>query len=526
MISITLVELGRWVSSYREIRRLAGQAAHSHRRSATPRVSWRKWKVDTAVRRSVDLKGENHDTGMTLLGRFDNDGRLCSGVGPLPDLEHVSEEHFVPRYRFGLDLALIDGTVVIVKDYRGNRTAFVDELAARKLPLGAVVALAGGFRELTDGEIQIFPKKLEDGVVPRVIAIDDKGLKRKDFTVTHSDLDRIAVEGARYVIERFGLGWPEDLKHIEEEGCLEGADPNAVSPTARKRGAAQIGTLGSGNHFLEVQRVDKIFDERAAKEMGITHENQITVLVHTGSRGFGHQICSDYLRVMERAAHKYGIRLPDRELACAPAKSREAESYLKAFRSAVNFAFANRQAISHWVRQSFEKVFKRPVEEMGLELVYDVAHNIVKLEEHVIDGVRRKVWVHRKGATRSFPAGHPLIPEDYRDIGQPVLLPGSMGTASWVLLGNPRAMELTFGSTAHGAGREMSRAAAKRAYRASQVIQALHNKGIIIRSDSMGTVVEEVDAAYKNVDIVAEVSHGVGIGTKVARLVPLGVVKG
>ena len=373
-------------------------------------------------------------------------------------------------------------------------------------------------------DVQPKMKELIDTIFMNVPA--GLGSKRKDFTVTHSDLDRIAVEGARYVIERFGLGWPEDLKHIEEEGCLEGADPNAVSPTARKRGAAQIGTLGSGNHFLEVQRVDKIFDERAAKEMGITHENQITVLVHTGSRGFSHQICSDYLRVMERAAHKYGIRLPDRELACAPAKSREAESYLKAFRSAVNFAFANRQAISHWVRQSFEKVFKRPVEEMGLELVYDVAHNIVKLEEHVIDGVRRKVWVHRKGATRSFPAGHPLIPEDYRDIGQPVLLPGSMGTASWVLLGNPRAMELTFGSTAHGAGREMSRAAAKRAYRASQVIQALHNKGIIIRSDSMGTVVEEVDAAYKNVDIVAEVSHGVGIGTKVARLVPLGVVKG
>ena len=373
-------------------------------------------------------------------------------------------------------------------------------------------------------DVQPKMKELIDTIFTNVPA--GLGSKRKDFTVTHSDLDRIAVEGARYVIERFGLGWPEDLKHIEEEGCLEGADPNAVSPTARKRGAAQIGTLGSGNHFLEVQRVDKIFDEKAAKEMGITHENQITVLVHTGSRGFGHQICSDYLRVMERAAHKYGIRLPDRELACAPAKSREAESYLKAFRSAVNFAFANRQAISHWVRQSFEKVFKRPVEEMGLELVYDVAHNIVKLEEHVIDGVRRKVWVHRKGATRSFPAGHPLIPEDYRDIGQPVLLPGSMGTASWVLLGNPRAMELTFGSTAHGAGREMSRAAAKRAYRASQVIQALHNKGIIIRSDSMGTVVEEVDAAYKNVDIVAEVSHGVGIGTKVARLVPLGVVKG
>jgi len=352
------------------------------------------------------------------------------------------------------------------------------------------------------------------------------GSRRKDFRVTKSELDRISVEGARYIIEKFGLGWPEDLKHIEEEGCLEGADPSYVSATAKQRGFPQIGTLGSGNHFLEVQKVDKIFDERAAKRMGITHEGQVTVMIHTGSRGFGHQICSDYLRVMERAAAKYGIKLPDRELACAPAKSKEAESYLKAFRCAVNFAFANRQAITHWVRQSFEQVFKRPAETMDLRLIYDVAHNIVKLEEHVIDGVKRKLWVHRKGATRSFPAGHPLVPQDYRDIGQPVILPGSMGTSSWLLLGNERAMEMTFGSTAHGAGRMMSRAAAKRKFRASQVIDQLHRKGIVIRSDSMRTVAEEVDAAYKNVDIVAEVSDRVGIGTKVARLLPLGVVKG
>ncbi len=352
------------------------------------------------------------------------------------------------------------------------------------------------------------------------------GSRRKDFQVTRSELDRISVEGARYIIEKFGLGWPEDLKHIEEEGCLDGADPSYVSTAAKQRGFPQIGTLGSGNHFLEVQVVDKIFDEKAAKRMGITHEGQVTVLVHTGSRGFGHQICSDYLKVMERAARKYGIRLPDRELACAPAKSREAESYLKAFACAVNFAFANRQAISHWVRQSFEQVFKQPAETLGLQLVYDVAHNIVKLEEHVVDGVRRKVWVHRKGATRSFPAGHPLIPEDYRDIGQPVLLPGSMGTASWVLLGNPKAMEMTFGSTAHGAGRTASRAEAKRRLTASQVLNSLSRKGIYIRSDSMETVVEEADQAYKNVDIVAEVSHKAGIGTKVARLVPIGVVKG
>ncbi|MEN2974690.1 MAG: RtcB family protein [Candidatus Caldarchaeales archaeon] len=352
------------------------------------------------------------------------------------------------------------------------------------------------------------------------------GSRRKDFNITMSDLDRIAVEGARYIVEKFGLGWSEDILHCEEEGSMEGADPRLVSPTAKNRGIGQIGTLGSGNHFLEVQRVDKIYDPRAAERMGITHEGQITVLIHTGSRGYGHQICGDYLRVMERAVAKYGIKLPDRELACAPANSPEAEQYLKAFKCAVNFAFANRQAITHWVRQSFEQVFKKTADSLGMKLIYDVAHNIVKLEEHVTDGRLRKVWVHRKGATRSFPPNHPLIPKTYRDIGQPVLIPGSMGTASWVLLGNVKAMELTFGSTAHGAGREMSRAAAKRATRASEIVNELKEKGIYIKADSAETIVEEADEAYKSVDKVVEVSHIAGIGTKVARLRPIGVVKG
>ncbi|MEM4536578.1 MAG: RtcB family protein, partial [Nitrososphaerota archaeon] len=352
------------------------------------------------------------------------------------------------------------------------------------------------------------------------------GSRRKDFSITMSDLDRIAIEGARYIVEKFGLGWHEDILHCEEVGAMEGADPKLVSPTAKNRGIGQIGTLGSGNHFLEVQRVDRIFDPKAADRMGITHEGQITVLIHTGSRGYGHQVCGDYLRVMERASTKYGIRLPDRELACAPAKSAEADQYLKAFKCAVNYAFANRQAITHWVRQSFEQVFKKSADALGMKLIYDVAHNIVKLEEHRIDGKIQKVWVHRKGATRSFPAGHPLIPKDYRDIGQPVLIPGSMGTASWILLGNPKAMEQTFGSTAHGAGREMSRAAAKRTRRATDIVNELRGRGIYIKADSMETIVEEADDAYKSVDKVVEVSHGVGIGTKVARLVPIGVIKG
>ncbi len=364
------------------------------------------------------------------------------------------------------------------------------------------------------------------------------GSRRSDFRVTHSDLDRIAMEGARYVIEKYGLGWSDDYKHIEEEGRyprdkigdIPDPDPSVVSREAKSRGEAQIGTLGSGNHFLEIQRVEKIFDPDIAKVMGIYEEGQVTVLIHTGSRGYGHQICSDFLRVMERAVHKYNLRLPDRELACAPASSQEAEQYLKAFGCAVNFAFANRQAISHWVRQSFEHVFKQRAENISMNIVYDVAHNIVKLEKHKVDGELRAVFVHRKGATRSFPGKYEyysdMIPATYRNYGQPVFLPGSMGTASWVLVGSPSSLELRFGSTAHGAGRQMSRASAKRQYRSDTVIRSLESKGIYVKGDTMDTIVEEVPEAYKDPDEVVEVAHQVGLSKKVARLVPIGVVKG
>ena len=351
------------------------------------------------------------------------------------------------------------------------------------------------------------------------------GSRRRDFRVSPSDLDRMVVEGVEWLVDR-GFGWPEDVEHCEERGCMEGADPSKVSGTAKNRGLAQIGTLGSGNHFLEVQKVDKIFDPKVAEVFGITHEGQVTVMIHCGSRGFGHQICSDYLRVMERAVRKYGIKLPDRELACAPGTSREAEDYFAAMACAVNYAFCNRHAIMHWVRQSFEQVFGRSAEDMGMKLCYDVAHNIAKVEEHYVDGRRAKVFVHRKGATRAFPPGHPEIPKDHRAVGQCVLIPGSMGTSSWVLVGTPKAMEITFGSTAHGAGRMMSRAAAVRRFRGSDVMRRLERKGIAVRCASLRVLAEENDPAYKAVDEVAEVSHRVGIATKVARLVPLAVVKG
>ncbi len=340
-----------------------------------------------------------------------------------------------------------------------------------------------------------------------------------------SQLDNVLALGARWAVEN-GYGWKEDLNHLEEGGCMEMADPDKISDVAKRRGAPQLGSLGSGNHFLEIQIVDKIYDPNAAKVMGITHEGQVTVMVHTGSRGLGHQVCSDYLRIMERAFRKYNIILPDRELAAVPVKSREGEAYLSAMAAAANFAWANRQMIMHWTREAFRKVFKQDPEDLDMKIIYDVAHNIAKIEEHEIDGIRRKVVVHRKGATRAFPPRHPAIPADYRNIGQPVLIPGSMGTASYILRGTNIAMRLTFGSTAHGAGRNLSRAAAVRRWRAREIENMLAKKGIILKAANRRVVAEEAPGAYKDVDRVVEVTDRVGISRKVVRLVPIAVTKG
>ncbi len=351
------------------------------------------------------------------------------------------------------------------------------------------------------------------------------GSRRKNFHIPSNELDRIAAEGVPYIVER-GLGWPEDAEHCEENGCMENANPDKVSTNAKRRGLTQIGTLGSGNHFLEIQRVDKIYDPRIAKVFGINEEDQVTVMIHCGSRGYGHQICSDYLRVMERAIQKYKIALPDRELACAPGTSNEAQDYYQAMSCAVNYAFSNRQAITHWVRQSFEQVFRQPAETFGLKLVYDVAHNIAKIEEHKVNGGTKKVWIHRKGATRAFGPDRPEVPDDFRPCGQPVLIPGSMGTSSWVLVGTHKGMDVSFGSTAHGAGRMMSRSAAKRRYWGGEIKKELEGRGIVVRAASAVVLAEEADHAYKNVDKVAEVSDKLGIATRVVRLLPIAVAKG
>jgi len=348
---------------------------------------------------------------------------------------------------------------------------------------------------------------------------------RGRIRLTESDIDNVALEGIDWAIAK-GYGWKEDARHCEENGRMDAADPAKVSTNAKRRGMPQLGSLGSGNHFLEIQAVDRVYDKAVAKEFGISGTGQVTVMVHTGSRGFGHQICSDYLRVMDRAVEKYRIPLPDRELACAPGNSREAEDYYKAMAAAANFAWGNRQMITHWSRQAFERAFGRDADSLGMRAVYDVAHNIAKIEEHIIDEKRRKVYIHRKGATRAFPPEHPAIPADYRSVGQPVIIPGSMGTASYLLVGSRKGMSLAFGSTAHGAGRMLSRAAAKRRFRGTEIERELRKRGILVKAASWEVLAEEADPAYKDIDRVAKVSHDVGIGTLVARLVPLGVTKG
>ena len=339
-----------------------------------------------------------------------------------------------------------------------------------------------------------------------------------------ADERRLLSKGARWAVEQ-GFGDAGDLEKMESGGCIEGADPSLISDKAYERGKAQQGTLGSGNHFLEVQYVDEIYDEHAAHSLGLFHD-QITVMIHTGSRGFGHQVCTDFLQVMTKAASKYKIELPDRELACAPFESPEAQDYLAAMKAAANYAWANRQCIMHWAREAFMKVFRISPGKLGMTLIYDVAHNIAKVEEHHVNGETMKLIVHRKGATRAFPPGHPELPEVYRHIGQPVLIPGDMGRASFVLLGTEKAMQETFGSTCHGAGRVMSRHQALKRAKGRAIWREMEDKGIIVMAAGRGTLAEEMSEAYKDISNVVDVVHHAGISRKVARLRPIGVIKG
>lgn len=342
-----------------------------------------------------------------------------------------------------------------------------------------------------------------------------------DVRVSYQDLDRVLEEGAAWMVAH-GYGRPEDLETCEEGGTIDGADPAAVSDRAKKRGLPQIGTLGSGNHFIEVQYVEQTFDDTAAQTLGLAPD-QVVVLIHSGSRGLGHQVCTDSLRDMDESMHRYGISLPDRQLACVPVHSKEGQDYLRAMRASANFAWANRQGITHFTRGAFKRIFG---EGHDLRVVYDVCHNIAKLERHPVEGRDRLVMVHRKGATRAFAPGRPEIPDAYRSIGQPVLIPGSMGTASYVLVGAAGAMAETFGTTCHGAGRVMSRTAAKKSEWAANARGRLEEQGIIVRADTKDGITEEIPEAYKDVDAVVDVVHNAGLSKKVARLRPIGVIKG
>jgi len=339
------------------------------------------------------------------------------------------------------------------------------------------------------------------------------------------EIDEVLVQGSRWAVER-GYGRAEDLESTEESGEMSGADSACVSRKAKERGAPQLGTLGSGNHFLEVAVVDQIQDEAIAKDMGIDRIGQVMLLVHCGSRGLGHQTADDYIGQMVAAMKKYDIEVPDRQLACAPLNSREGQDYLAAMRCAANYAWANRQCIAHWVRESFCKVMGKSEKDAGLELVYDVTHNIAKIEEHEVNGKKEKLCVHRKGATRAFPAGHSDIPHKYARVGQPVFIPGDMGRFSYILVGTERAMKETFGSTCHGAGRVKSRAAAKRLLRGEDVRRDLESRGISIRAGSLKSLAEEASQAYKDVSAVVKVTHNAGISRIVARTKPIGVIKG
>jgi tRNA-splicing ligase RtcB len=370
--------------------------------------------------------------------------------------------------------------------------------------------IAGHMRELVEGLFRNIPSGI--------------GSHRKDLRLSPTELKRVLQRGAAWAVAQ-GYGSTRDLEHIEENGCLQGAQPDLVSARALERGRSQLGSLGSGNHFVEVDYVAEVYDEPVANALGL-FPDQVTVTIHTGSRGLGYQVCDDAIKVMQRATAEYGISIPDRQLCCAPLSSPEAHEYIGAMYGAANFAFANRQLITHWVRDTFEHVLQRPPRDLQLEVIYDVCHNIGKFETHLVDGQPRRLCLHRKGATRALPPGHPQIPAIYRQLGQPVLIPGDMGRYSYVLIGTQQGSEETFASSCHGAGRMLSRTQAKKSARGRPIVRELEDRGIYVRSAGRATLMEEIPEAYKDVSEVVDVVDGAGISKKVAQLRPMGVIKG
>ena len=471
-----------------------------------------RWRIPRGSREDMRVDGIVYASDRLIADVLDGGGLTqVANVATLPGI--VSASMAMPDIHWGYGFP-------------------IGGVAATDVAAGGVVSPGGvgydincGVRllrsDLARGEVEPKVKQLVDQIfrdVPCGVGIGGA------VKFSAHDMRRVMTEGAGFIVER-GYGWPEDLDHTEAGGAVDGADPDAVSKRAVDRGNDQVGTLGAGNHFLEVQVVDEIFDAKAAEAFGVA-KGAIALLIHSGSRGFGHQVCDDYLKIMRGAAAKYGFDLPDPQLCCAPVKSDEGRRYLGAMRAAANYAWANRQLLMHLVREAVAKVFASTARDLGLRLVYDVAHNIAKLESYDVGGKRKTLCVHRKGATRAFPAGHPEVPSDYRAVGQPVLIPGDMGRYSFLLVGEPAAMDETFGSVCHGAGRRMSRTAAARGVRGEEVRARLAERGIVARSRSWKGLAEEHSDAYKDVADVVGVVERAGLARRVCRMRPLGVVKG
>jgi tRNA-splicing ligase RtcB len=447
-------------------------------------------------------------------------------------LEHIFEEQVFEQVANVAFLPGIVGHSLAMPDIHWGYGFPIGGVAATRVADGVISPGGVGF-DINCGVRLLRTNLTVDEVRPEITKLVNElyenvpsGLGSEGkIRVSQKELDQVLTQGSRWALEK-GLGEPEDIVVTEEAGCIKQANPDKVSVKAKKRGIPQLGTLGSGNHFLEVEAVTEIYDPAAAGVMGITGVGQILVLIHTGSRGLGHEVCGDYVRLLGEAVKRYGIALPDRQLACAPVSSAEGQDYLEAMACAANYAWTNRQCIAHWTRESFARVFGRSQREIGLEQIYDVCHNIAKIEEHSVGGRRQRLCVHRKGATRAFPPGHRDVPERYRDIGQPVLIPGDMGRGSFVALGTERAMAESFGSTCHGAGRLLSRSAAKRSLNGAEVARQLASRGITVKTGDLGSLAEEASPAYKDVAEVVEVTDKAGISRKVVRTEPVGVIKG
>ena len=493
-----------------ESEELATESVRADVKSMVRKLSENNWKIPIG-----------HIPNMRVPGRLFASESLFEGINPgtIDQIANVATLPGIQKYSMAMPDAHLGYGFAI-----GGVAAFdVEE---------GILSPGGVGFDINCGVRLIHTNLQKEDVAPHINKLIDElfnnvpsGVGSKSrFRASDRELDDAFLHGAKWAVEA-GYGVEADVEHCEANGYMEGADPSKVSTKARTRGKPQFGTLGSGNHFLEVQYVDKIYDTKVASAFGI-EEGQIMVMIHCGSRGAGHQICTDHLKELSQAVKSYGIEIPDKQLACAPAQSKEAQNYFKAMLCAANYAWANRQMITHWTRESFEKIFGRDADDLGMDLLYDVAHNVAKLEKHTVNDKKKEVYVHRKGATRAFPPGHPEVPAVYRDVGQPVLIPGSMGTPSFILCGAKEAMDISFGSACHGAGRIMSRAHAKKEFRGQTIKENLEAQGITVRATHPSVIAEEAPGVYKSSSDVVNVVHDLGIALKVARVLPIGVAKG